>query len=90
MHNSYITRSISGQRFERVTFFRKFYRRSFIGLFCKFLDSFNRLVFAEVFFVSPSLTKLMNFGKALFVDLSLSPAHDYAAICIVFVIEQPG
>jgi len=47
-------------------------------LFWKFLDSFNRLVFAKVFvFVPPSLTTLMNFGQALFVDLSLSPAHDY-------------
>ena len=58
-------------------------------LFCEFLDSFNRLVFADFYFVSPSLTKLMHFGKALFVDLFLSPAHDYGAICIVFVIEQP-
>ena len=44
-------RNISGRRFERVTSLRKCYMcvpRS--TLFCKFLDSFNRLVFAEVFF----------------------------------------
>ena len=41
-------------------------------LFFKFLDSFNRLVLAEVFvFVSSSLTKLMNCCLVLFF-LSLS------------------
>ena len=36
-------------------------------VFFKFLNSFNRLVLAEVFvFVSSSLTKLMNFGLVLF------------------------
>ena len=36
-------------------------------LFFKFLDSFNRLVLAEVFdVVSTSLTKLMYFGLLLF------------------------
>ena len=55
-------------------------------IFSKFLDSFNRLEFVEVFiFVSSSLTKLMHFSQALF-----SPAHIYGAICIVLVIEQPG
>ena len=38
-------------------------------------------------FVSSSLTKLMNFGQACFVDFSLSPAHIYGAICIVIVID---
>ena len=71
-------RSISGQRFERVTFLRKSVPRSFAS-------SFNSLEFVEVFvFVSSSLTKLMNFSQALF-----SPAHIYEAICIVLVIEQP-
>ena len=51
-------RNISGRRFERVTSLRKCYMcvpRS--TLFCKFLDSFNRLVFAEVFFVSLPLSQ---------------------------------
>ena len=82
-------RSISGQRFERVTFFRKFYGRSFIGLFCKFLDSFNRLECVEVFVFVSSLTKLMNFGQTFLVGFSLSSAHIYGAICIAIVIEQP-
>ena len=63
---------------------------AFLGLFCKFLDSFNRLEFVDVFvFVSSSLTNLMNFGQAFLVDFSLSPAHLYGTICIVIVIEQP-
>jgi len=37
---------------------------------CKLLESYNRLVLAEVFvFVSSSLTKLMNIGLVLFFDL---------------------
>ena len=55
-------------RFVRVTSLRKFHMRSYRStLFFKFLDSFNRLVLAEVFdFVSTSLTKLMHFGLLLF------------------------
>ena len=60
-------------RFVRVTSLRKFHMRSYRStLFFKFLDSFNRLVLAEVFvFVSSSLTKLMNCCLVLFF-LSLS------------------
>ena len=58
-------------------------------LMCKFLDSFNRLVFAWVFIVVFfTLTKLMNFGQALFADLSLSPAHTYGARCIVLATRM--
>ena len=79
-------RSISGQRFERVTFLKWYMCVPMSTIFSKFLDSFNRLEFVEVFiFVSSSLTKLMHFSQALF-----SPAHIYGAICIVLVIEQPG
>jgi len=74
-------RSISGQRFERVTFLRKFY--SF------WIRSTDWNLLRCLFLVSSSLTKPMNFGQAFLVDFSLSPAHIYGAICIVNVIKQP-